>query len=220
MDSVLQAGEGKSCAQESLPLLPWEQLILPAHICCPSALRFVNVLRKMRFSFGAEPHLLRVAVVKYAFPEALSILDKQCWGLSCPLSCLCLECIRLFPSAPQVECFGSASGGVLSNFPSAVQAWNHITVTAPNWPDVTFPSLLDSCSYLQGLYLQSSGTLCLSPIEWNMHWQVLHTKQRTNMFGAEPVWAQSRAGLTRPCCTSSGQKVAPDAQFWKRTARF
>lgn len=64
MDSVLQAGEGNSCAQGIPACVPWEQLMLPAHLCCPSALRFVHILRKIRFSFGSEPHLLRVAVVK------------------------------------------------------------------------------------------------------------------------------------------------------------
>ena len=39
------------------------------------------------------------------------------------------------------------------------------------------------------------GTLGLSHTEWNMRWQVLHTKQRTNVFGGEPVQAQNKAGL-------------------------
>lgn len=55
---------------ELLAVVPWEQLILPARICCTSALRCVNILRKIRFSFGSEPQLLRVAVVKYTFPKA------------------------------------------------------------------------------------------------------------------------------------------------------
>lgn len=107
---------------------PWEQLLLPAHICCPSALRFVNIPRKIRFSFGSEPHLLRVAVVKYAFPEASNypfwMSNAEAFPALSVWDFLCLEYIRLLPD----------------NLPSAVQVWNHIAVAAPKWSDLAFPS--------------------------------------------------------------------------------
>lgn len=203
MDSVLQAGEGNPCAQGGPGCLPWEQLTLPAHICCPSAPRLVPTLRKRRFSFGCEPHLLRVAVGKYAFPETGSCPE---WPF--------------LPSQRGLFSAWSMSGSFLTA--SQVLCKCEITLQEQLLTGQTslLPPLLDSCSYLQGLYLQSSATWGLSHVEWNMHWQVLHKKQRTNKFGEEPVWAQSGAGLTRPSCTSSGQEVAPDAEFWKRTARF
>lgn len=143
----------------------------------------------MRFSFGSEPHLLRVAFGKSAFPEALSILGKQCWGLSCPLNGG-FSLLGVYHSLQVLL----PSGGVLSSLPSAVQLWNNFTEMAPNCSQLTFPFTFT--------FLQLPAVI--SSLGFISYWVEFALASSSHKPENEHVWRRAclGKGLTRPCCTA------------------